>query len=358
MSQFISCFAPKLEAMLDYRDAHGFKRKTYFASLVKFDRYCHEQMIARTNLTDQLVYDWLEIESASNIFNKTMAIKHFGRYLCAMGEKAFVLPEKSTPKRRSHAPYIFTDDEMTALFAAIDRLAPIQNEPFIVDIAPVLFRLIYTCGLRPNEGRELKCENVDLQSGEVFITETKNYKDRIVVMSDDMHSFCMEYDLRRRLISSDNPYFFPSQGGGAISKNTVYKAFKKAWRIAAYNLANINNDADPVGDSQKNPITTYFGSTISKSPRVYDLRHRFASACLNRWLDEGENLMTMLPYLRTYMGHSTLEDTAYYIHILPEKIIKNAGIDWNVLEAIFPDLPPQNEESSNYMENGAGVILE
>jgi integrase len=43
-------------------------------------------------------------------------------------------------------------------------------------IAPVLFRLIYTCGLRPNEGRELLRENVNLDSGELYVTNTKKKK--------------------------------------------------------------------------------------------------------------------------------------------------------------------------------------
>ena len=36
-----------------------------------------------------------------------------------------------------------------------------------------MLRLIYTCGLRPGEGLRLKKENVNLESGEMLITETK-----------------------------------------------------------------------------------------------------------------------------------------------------------------------------------------
>ena len=71
--------------------------------------------------------------------------------------------------------------------------------------------------------------------------------------------------------------------------------------------------------------------------RVYDLRHRFASATLCRWLDEGKNLYNMLPYLRTYMGHSNLSQTAYYIHILPENLLKSCSIDWSKLDNIIPE---------------------
>lgn len=40
------------------------------------------------------------------------------------------------------------------------------------------------------------------------------------------------------------------------------------------------------------------------------MRHRFASACLNRWIDNGENLLAMLPFLQEYMGHKKLPETA------------------------------------------------
>jgi len=71
---------------------------------------------------------------------------------------------------------------------------------------------------------------------------------------------------------------------------------------------------------------------------VYDLRHQFASACLNRWLDNGENLMAMLPFLRTYMGHQTLSQTAYYIYLLPESIMKSSAINWDRFNKMFPEV--------------------
>ena len=39
--------------------------------------------------------------------------------------------------------------------------------------------------------------------------------------------------------------------------------------------------------------------------------------------------MAMLPFLREYMGHNSLSETAYYIHILPENIVKSSAIDWD-----------------------------
>jgi len=87
--------------------------------------------------------------------------------------------------------------ELTALFSAIDQLPPTKKEPFLNEMAPTLYRLIYTCGLRPNEGRELLAENINFETGEILITHTKRNKERFVVMSDDMLALARRYEQRR-----------------------------------------------------------------------------------------------------------------------------------------------------------------
>lgn len=171
-----------------------------------------------------------------------------------------------------------------------------------------MLRLIYTCGLRPGEGLRLKKENVNLESGEMLITETKLKKDRIVVLHNDMVELMRRFSLKVSLSGRDESiYFFPAQDCGAYSTSWLEEIMKCCYR-----------KANPGIPKENLPHV-----------RVYDLRHRFASATLCRWLDEGKDLYNMLPYLRTYMGHSSLSQTAYYIHILPENLIKSRKIDWN-----------------------------
>ena len=43
----------------------------------------------------------------------------------------------------------------------------------------------------------------------------------------------------------------------------------------------------------------------------------------------------MLPKLSTYMGHTSLEDTAYYIHLIPEHLERNHINEW----ACIPEVP-------------------
>ena len=68
--------------------------------------------------------------------------------------------------------------------------------------------------------------------------------------------------------------------------------------------------------------------------RPYDLRHRFASAVLQKWIDEGENIYSKLPYLRAYMGHEEFRDTLYYVHILPDNLLSSPQVNWKQIESV------------------------
>jgi integrase len=164
--------------MLDFRAARGFKRDTYLNHYIRFDFYCCDKKYENPELTFDLVHEWLESEDTYERAKRATAIRLFGKYLNAIGETAYVIPNKYATGGKTKPPYIFTDDEMTALFAEINNIKPTESEPYLNEIAPVLFRLIYTCGLRLNEGRELLTENVNLGTGEILITHTKTEKKR------------------------------------------------------------------------------------------------------------------------------------------------------------------------------------
>ena len=316
MIGFSSIFAPSINAMFDYREALGYSRNTHEANLLAFDRYCAERGTQDILLTESLVWGWLNDLSAkkrSGMREKAASIRTFGKYLSATGQNAYVLPDGIFAAKKTLPPYIFTDKELAALFWSADNLPSSKNDSVVI-IAPVLFRLIYTCGLRPNEGRELKRENINFATGEILITKTKLRKERVVVMSDDMREFCGDYDTRSKNLRSHGEFFFPFNNGNPFTSRQMNELFNRCWQWA-------------------NP-------TVKTLPnvRVYDLRHRFASAVLNRWLDEGKDLYAMLPYLSAYMGHDKLSETAYYIHILPENLVKSAGIDWASFAELMPEV--------------------
>jgi integrase len=316
MSGLTSVFASLIDAMLDYREALGYSRATHSANLQAFDRYCAERGTDKAALSKSLVWEYMDALNAkkrSGMREKAATLRLFGKYLCAIGKTAYIMPDEMFAPAKTEPPYIFTNLELGALFRAIDAF-PESNSDHVAKIFPTLFRLIYTCGLRPNEGRELFTQNINFDTGEILITKTKRHKERIVVMSDDMLDFCETYSNASAGYRKNTDYFFPTQDGDLITGVRMNGIFNECWRAARPGIEDL------------------------PGIRVYDLRHRFASAALIRWIDEGRDLYAMLPYLSAYMGHDSLTETAYYIHVLPENLVKSSGIDWAAFDDILPEV--------------------
>lgn len=319
MSKFASRFSIVMEDVLRYRETLGHSRKVYQQHLLHLDKFLLLSFPNEECLTKEIVLKWMErrtTESANSLKLRASIIRYFGNYINSIGGTAYIFPENFTPPKQAFNPHIFVDAELKNLFSAIDKIEGTASEPLKPYLLPVIFRLIYTCGLRPNEGRELERRRINFDTGEIIITKTKHHKERIVVMSDETLALCKRYDIVRSIMFPDSPYFFPAPGGGTYDSRVLAKEFQKAWSIA-----------NPAIRTEQLP-----------SVRIYDLRHQFASAILNQWLDKGQNLYTMLPYLSAYMGHSALSATAYYIHLLPENLLKSSGVDWDRLTRLIPEV--------------------
>lgn len=312
---FTSHFGMDLENMIHLKISLGGKESTYLSRAQDFDRFCSAHYPDTEQLTESLVVGWLrESGKASDVILSRLAFaRGFASYLNSIGKAAYVLPERFASGRSIFVPYIFTDEELSSLFREID-LYQYPKDPLRSMVLSVYFRLTYTCGLRPNEGRTLKRQDVDLTTGEIRILNTKMQKSRIVVMSDDMLSMTRTYMTLRDTMRPNSEYLFPAPNGGAYTGDVLQGCFKRSFM-------------------QANP---HIPKEFLPPVRVYDLRHRFATAVLNRWIDEKQDVNSRLPYLRTYMGHRDIAATAYYIHLLPEHLVKSAGIDWESMGQIFP----------------------
>ena len=316
VSVFISRFATDIREYLDFRASIG-RSACHEGHLRLFDRYCYDNFPDEAVLSKQIVLGWIGHEAGKKrnaLSYKASAIRLFAMYL---GHNAYILPADYVSDKSAFTPYIFSDAELSAFFVATDNvIVRGVRDPFLRETAPVLFRLLYTCGLRPMEGRLLKRENIKFDTGVILITQTKGHKERIVVMSDDMLSLCQQYDAQRRVCAGDCKCFFVISTGMGVPRSQFGNLFRSCWANA-------------------NPGIPYH---LLPQARPYDLRHRFASTVMHNWLDEGRDMYAMLPYLRTYMGHENFSDTAYYIHLLPEHLLKSPGVDWDALDAVIPEV--------------------
>lgn len=84
------------------------------------------------------------------------------------------------PITRRTMPYIFTDDELRRVFAESDKEPYCKTNPCRHLIIPVIYRLIYFCGLRPNEGRELKRSDFCYEDKTLYIRKNKSHRERLI----------------------------------------------------------------------------------------------------------------------------------------------------------------------------------
>ena len=60
------------------------------------------------------------------------------------------------------------------------------------------------------------------------------------------------------------------------------------------------------------------GPQDSRGPRLLDFRHRFAVKTLIQWYRGGHDVERDLPELATYLGHTHVADTYWYLTAVPE----------------------------------------
>lgn len=295
--------------MLDLKESLGFSRHTYSAHIVQFIEYCSEYFPDVYMITKEMVDSWLVTHDFKSENTRRLAviiIRHFTKYLRAIGKDAFVPDSDYNVKTKRFVPYIFSDEQLKRLFDSIDNVKP-DPQTHIEMMLPVIFRLELCCGMRPNEPLALKIEDVDLKNGDIFIRKSKRGKDRHIIMSEDMRRLCEIYDSA----AGEREYFFPYSHTDKIPTRWTRYHFSRAW---------IKSNPD---------------SASKIIPRPYDLRHNFATRTLMRWIDEKRDVMTLMPFLSEYMGHVSLAETLYYVHLLPERLKKSPNIDWEMMKDIY-----------------------
>lgn len=303
-----------IEDMLAYKESLGFSRRIYEGWLRDFASYFTKEGIQEFSADS--ITPWIakrDTEGDSGFRKRATVLREFSKYLYGTGETDYTIPTTIFPVVHTYTPYIFTDQELRNLFEACDHELYSKESPCRSLIIPVIYRLIYFCGLRPNEGRELLKNDFDYDARTLFIRKNKSHRERRIPISDDVAEMCQRYLYRSTQIYPETDCFFPSPYGMPYGHKWLTDTFLRLW-----------DASKPEGNVSR--------------VRVYDLRHRWATAGFMKWLDEGADLYAMLPYLSAYMGHAGFKDKLYYIHLLPENLQRSAAIDWDRFEAVIPEV--------------------
>jgi integrase len=298
--------------MLELRENLGYAHDRSPRMVTDFLDFCVEKYPDYDTITREMFESFLDIKIYNTGKTRNIAmsrIRGFMRYLQSNGDAVFVPGNDYSVKTEQFVPYTFTDEELQKLFDTIDSLQPISFSPNREYIIPVLFRMMYCCGMRPFEPPSILFEDVNLENGEIYIRQSKGYKDRRILMSGDLLQLCRDY----ASFMAPTKYFFERKPGERIKTDWATKQFAKCWKLTGL------------------PIRT-------GKPRPYDLRHNFATRTITRWLAEGKDIHALAEYLSAYMGHSAFSITMYYIHLIPERLLNNPGVDWQKFSSIYPEV--------------------
>ena len=139
--------------------------------------------------------------------------------------------------------------------------------------------------------------DVNWAEGVLTIRTSKFGKSRLVPLHPTTKDVLSDYALQRIQRFPDRPTsaFFPSRTGARLDPGQVRRTFYRISRQIGIR-----------------------GASASHGPRLHDFRHRFAVETLLRWYRSGEDVRRRLPILSTYIGHSHVTDTYWYLSNTPE----------------------------------------
>jgi len=273
------------------------------------------------SLSRKTVETWIRKtpwESEVNRSHRIGIVRGLGKYMVRLGYTAYVVPDRFAPVQEYvYAPYIFSDKELGLLLNNIDALCKGSPSEHAQLVFPLLFRILVGCGLRITEALNIEKQDVDLENGTLLLLNTKNEKERIVPLADSLCEACRKYVFSIQFVRgvNESQYFFPNPEGKPYAAYTAYTRFRQALRCAGISHGG-----------------------RGRGPRLHDLRHTFAVRVLNKWVREGRNLTTALPYLSIYMGHVGLKATQHYLKLTAQmfpELVKTAEktYGWVIPEA-------------------------
>lgn len=297
MTEFVfrSKLSPYMVGLVEQKRALGYKYEEQVRIMKHFDALCAEKFPDECTVTKNMLDIWAvkaPTESPATLRIRVTVVSHLAQYMTSLGLDAYIYPTNELPKESKYIPYIFSKDELIRFFRQVDCCHFSLEVPNRHYIMPVLFRLLYCCGLRLGEALRLEVRDVDLERGVLLIRESKNDNDRYVPMSYELTEICRDYASKVHSNGTAHKYFFPAPDEGMISSMNIYSNFHRFLYKAGI---------------------SYGGK--GKGPRIYDFRHTFAVHCLRRIVLSGKDISVYHQALKTYMGHSFFKYTAYYLRL-------------------------------------------
>ncbi len=293
------------ENYLSERRRLGYGLRTTGYSVLSFARYI-DALNSQEPLTVEVMADWARQDKDNSVMPSTWArrLKHlrsFCRYLQQFEPRTEV-PDDSIFGRIGQrlAPHIYSEQEIIDLLAAAHNLG--STIPGLRGATyETLFGLIASTGLRVSEAVHLLDTEVDLKSGTLTIRKTKFAKSRHVPLHTSTIEALQRYRTLRNShveVTDDTPFFIGTRGrhlGHGLDLRQVHRVFIGL--------------RDQLG---------WINRGAHNGPRIHDLRHTFVVRRVLLWQAQGLDVDQHMLALSTYVGHTNVTNTYWYLTGIPQ----------------------------------------
>lgn len=280
---------PLVHDYLAVRRAMGFDLEWAEPTLLQFADFA--SALGETHIRAATAIEWAAAGgTAGERHRRLRRIVLLARYGRAEDPGHEIPPGDVFPRvPRKILPVIFTPDEARRLVLAGSRLSPTGSlRPRMFS---ALFALLFATGLRISEALALRFDDVT-QRG-LIIRETKFRKTRLVPLHETARTGLSQYLERRRRAGALPDTLFINLRGQPCGYRGVHKGFAQALEGAA--------------------IPRHAG----RWPRIHDIRHTFAVRALEACPRGREQIARHMLALSTYLGHTRISDTYWYLQATP-----------------------------------------
>lgn len=283
---FSSIFKDELNYFVKYKRSLGLKYKNEISILKYIDNSFLTLKLKSKKITKKT---FSELVKRNGLQGKHYArrygvIKDFCKFLVSSGYKNIYYENKKFKIVNNYKPVIFNECEIKMLFKTMDSYTKQSNFKYyqLHYSYSVLFRLLYSCGLRKTEAIKLTVDNIDLNRNIIIILDSKNRSSRSTVLSETMKkvlkNYIEKFDIQGLLFKNSN--------NNIIINQNLELYYKKILKI----------------------------SNLNTNSHIHDLRHVFCNSAFNQMLEKGYDENVVIVYLYKYMGHKTITETEYYLH--------------------------------------------
>jgi len=300
-AQFQSRLCSELRDFLLFKRNLGYRYSRSEFTLLEFDRFLRKaEMQHRKLRIDQAMVAWL----ASKPHRKPTSVSMDAavlRQFCSYLKRQPASPLKheplwpQLPTQSKFMPYVLSEDDVKRL---ISLCATLTRPVFRAPLFRMLLLVLYCTGIRFGEALQLRCGDVDVQAGVLFVRMFKGRARWVPFhrsLTREMEHYLLERQSFTGALTGPDERFFIGAKGKALSVSsdghTIQKLFQKAGLKPARGRV---------------------------GPRPYDFRHTFAVQRLSSWYRQGADLYARLPWLSAYMGHDDILGTETYLTATPE----------------------------------------